>query len=172
MALAAFVAVAACFALPEAVYERITNGFGEGLNTIFAGRIDWLWIPLFPEVLKSPIYGSGLGSILWSAPMHAGGGTTVLAVTHPHNAYLEAALDLGIVGLLLVCAFFVWVLRGFFAMSKDLALSPTLRGFYAGAAAGLIALLISDIADSSLAPRPEQAFLWFAIGMMHGQRTK
>ena len=56
-------------------------------------------------------------------------------------------------------------------MSVDPALSPTLQGFYAGAAAGMASLLISYITDSSLTPGPEQAFLWLAIGMMYGQRA-
>jgi hypothetical protein len=30
-------------------------------------------------------------------------------------------------------------------------------------------MLVSDFTDSSLAPRPEQAFLWLAIGMMYGE---
>ena len=138
---------------------------------ISAGRIDHLWLPLLPEVPKSPIYGHGLGSILWSEPMRRGAGVTFLAVGHPHNAYLQALLDMGIAGLILVCAYLAHVWKGFRTLSVDPALSPTLRGFFLGAAAGLLALLISYLTDSSLLPRPEQAFLWLAIGMMYGQRA-
>jgi hypothetical protein len=53
-------------------------------------------------------------------------------------------------------------------LAKDPRLEPALRGFFQGAAAGLIGMLVSDFTDSSLAPRPEQAFLWLAIGMMYG----
>jgi hypothetical protein len=56
-------------------------------------------------------------------------------------------------------------------LSVDPDLSPTLRGFYLGAAAGLVALSISYLTDSSLLPRAEQTFLWLAIGMMYGQRA-
>src|SRR5262249_1368707 len=66
--------------LPVAVYERVSTGFGDGLNAITAGRIDGLWLPLLPEVLKSPFFGSGHESILWSTPMRMEGGTTVLLV--------------------------------------------------------------------------------------------
>lgn len=170
----------ALFALPEAVYDRVTTGFGSssqggfagGVDAVSAGRVDLIWLPLLPEVLSSPIYGHGLGSILWSEAMRRGAGVTILAVGHPHNAYLQALLDMGIVGLILVCAYFVHVWKGFRAMSVDPALSPTLRGFYLGAAAGLASLLISYVTDSSLLPRPEQVFLWLAIGMMYGQRAK
>ena len=169
--------LAACglFFLPGAVYDRVMTGFGHGFgsgsNMISAGRIEHIWLPLLPEIPKSPIFGQGLSSILWSEPMRRGAGVLILAVGHPHNAYLGALLDMGIVGLLLLCAYFVHVWRGFRALSLDPALSPTLRGFYAGAVAGLASLLISYVTDSSLTPGPEQAFLWLAIGMMYGQRT-
>jgi O-antigen ligase len=138
---------------------------------ISAGRIEHIWLPLLPEIPKSPIFGHGLSSILWSEPMRRGAGVLILAVGHPHNAYLGALLDMGIAGLLLLCAYFIHVWRGFRALSLDPALSPTLRGFHAGAAAGLASLLISYATDSSLTPGPEQAFLWLAIGMMYGQRA-
>lgn len=161
-------AAMALFALPDAVYERITMGFGSGLNKISAGRIDGLWLPLLPEVLRHPLFGNGLESMLWSEPMRRGAGVTVLAVTHPHEAYLETLLDMGIVGLALLGAYFAHVWRGLRALAGDPALSAKLRGFYHGAAAGLLALLVSYLTDSSLRPRPDQIFLWFAIGMMYG----
>lgn len=171
-----FAVVAACvlFVLPEAVYDRISTGFGHGAgsgeNAISAGRIDYIWLPLLPEIPRSPIWGHGLGSILWSDPMRRGPGTAILAVGHPHNAYLQALLDMGVVGLILLCAYFAHVWKGFRSLSADPAVSPTLRGFYLGAAAGLASLLISYVTDSSLTPGPEQSFLWLAIGMMYGQR--
>jgi O-antigen ligase len=160
--------------LPEAVYDRATTGFGNGSAdpvAISAGRIEYIWLPLLPEIPKSPIFGHGLGSILWSEPMRRAPGVAILAVGHPHNAYLQALLDTGIVGLILLCSYFVHVWTGFRRLSVDPALSPTLRGFYLGAAAGLASLLISYITDSSLMPGPEQCFLWLAIGMMYGQRA-
>ena len=168
-------AAGALLLLPDAVYDRVTTGFGRGFGSgsvaISAGRIEYIWLPLLPEVPRSPIYGNGLGSILWSEAMRRGAGVTMLAVGHPHNAYLQALLDMGIAGLILLCAYFVHVWKGFRALSVDPALSPTLRGFYLGAAAGLASLLISYATDSSLRPGPEQSFLWLAIGMMYGQHA-
>jgi hypothetical protein len=161
-------AAVALFLLPEAVYDRVKYGFGSGANSVSAGRIEGMWLPLLPEVLRSPVYGNGLGSILWSEAARSG----VVMVGHPHNAYLEALLDMGIAGLIIFCAYFVHVWRGFRALSVDPALSPTLRGFYLGAAAALASFLISAITDSSLRPTSEQAFLWLAIGMMYGQRAR
>jgi O-antigen ligase len=173
-------AAVALFALPEAVYDRVTTGFGGssesefegGPDAISAGRIKFIWLPLLPEVLRSPIYGHGLGSIVWSEAMHRGAGVTIAAVGHPHNAYLQLLLDMGIVGLILVCAYFAHLWKGFRASSVDPTVPPNLRGFYLGAAAGLVSLMISYITDSSLLPRPEQVFMWVAIGMMYGQRNR
>jgi O-antigen ligase len=173
-----FGVVAACglLLMPEAVYDRISTGFGQdaagGTDTISAGRIDHIWLPLLPEIPGSPIWGHGLSSILWSAPMRKGPGWEILAVGHPHNAYLQALLDMGVVGLVLLSAYFIHVWKGFRALSADPALKPALRGFFLGAAAGLASLLVSYMTDSSLTPGPEQAFLWLAIGMMYGQRGK
>ena len=164
----AVLAAVALFALPQAVYERASVGFGNGLDAVSAGRIQGLWLPLLPEVLHSPIIGSGLGSMLWSDTMRRGVGVTVIGATHPHNAYLEALLDMGVVGLVLLCAYFLHVWRGLRAMVVNAELDPALHGFARGAAAALIALMVTCFTDSSLMPKPEQAFLWTAIGIMYG----
>jgi O-antigen ligase len=169
-------AALAALAMPDAVYERVSTGFGHGADsgtdTISAGRIDHIWLPLLPEIPRSPVFGHGLGSILWSEPMRRGPGIAILAVGHPHNAYLQALLDMGVVGLVLLCCYFAHVWKGLRALSVDPAVSPVLRGLYLGAAAGLASLLVSYMTDSSLAPMPEQTFIWFAVGMMYGQRAK
>jgi O-antigen ligase len=169
----ALAASAALLLLPEAVsviVDRMTAGFDSGdWNAISAGRIDGIWMPLLPEVAKSPVYGNGLSSIMWADAMYA---DTMLEVTHPHNAYLEALLDLGIAGLLLILAYFAHVWRGLRKLGSSAYLSPSMRGFYQGAAAALVAFLVTGMAGSSLLPRPEHAFLWLAIGMMYGQLAR
>lgn len=157
------------FFLPDAVYERIGSGWEHGLNAVSAGRIDEIWLPLLPELWNSPVWGHGLGSILWSDAMRAGG---MQQVTHPHNAYLQAMLDMGVLGLVLVGAYFVHVWREFRRLSADSALSPAQRGFHEGAAAGLLSFLLAGVAGSSLLPVPEQVFLWLAIGVMYGDRAR
>ena len=169
---AAVVGIAVLVLAPPAVYERLATGEGAGLDAISAGRLNGLWLPLLPEVLLHPFFGNGISSILWSDAMRHGAGSGVLAVTHPHNAYLEALLDMGVVGTALLCAYFVHVWRGLRNVEKDPRLEPALRGFFQGAAAALLGMLVSDFTDSSLAPRPEQAFLWLAIGMMYGENRR
>ena len=172
MVVAAVLVVAALALAPAAVIERLTTGEGGGLNAISAGRVNGLWLPLLPDVLRHPLFGNGISSILWSEAMRRGAGAQVLAVTHPHNAYLEALLDTGVVGTVLLCSYFAHVWRRLRAVAREAGVDPLLRGFYLGAAAGLAAMLVSDFTDSSLAPRPEQAFLWLAIGMMYGEYAR
>ena len=169
---AAVAVVAALLLAPGAIFERLASGQGAGLDAISAGRLNGLWLPLLPEVLRHPVFGNGIGSILWSDAMRSGAGHMVLAVTHPHNAYLQAALDMGISGLVLLCAYFAHVWKGLRTLAKDSAVTPALRGFYQGAAAGLASILVANLTDSSLTPRPEQTFLWLAIGMMYGYQAR
>lgn len=161
--LAAAVSVALA---PGYVYERITFGFGSGsANTVSAGRIDGIWLPLLPELWKSPLWGNGLGSVAWSHPMKAG---LMDLVGHPHNAYLEAALDMGIIGLVLLLAYYWHVWKGFRALGSNPYLTPLMRGFFQGACAALIAFVVACMTGGSLRPLPENLPLWIAIGMMYG----
>src|SRR5256886_12239800 len=116
---AACAAVAALLFARGAISERLSSGEGAGLNAISSGRLNGLWLPLLPEVWRHAVLGNGIGSILWSDAMRRGAGQTMLVVTHPHNAYLQAALDMDITGLLLLCAYFAHVWRGLRALAKD-----------------------------------------------------
>lgn len=159
------------FALPGAIYERVSLGFGAHANAdeITAGRTDEIWRPLLPEVLKSPLIGYGLGSVMWSAPMLAG---TMLEVGHPHNAYLKAALDMGFAGLLLLAIFYRQSWRLLRELRQRTDLAPQLRYFFEGASIGLLAFLLVGMSGSSLDPASEQTFLWLAFGMAYGVAAK
>jgi O-antigen ligase len=164
LAVAAIV-IFAIFA-PGYLYSRVMLGVESGdANTVSAGRIDEIWLPLLPVIYQSPIWGHGLGSVMWSSPMLAGAMHTV---DHPHNAYFEALLDLGLVGLGLMLAFYWYVWKGFRKLGSNAYLSPEMRGFFQGAAAALACFLVSGMAGSSLRPTFEFAHLWMAIGMMYG----
>jgi O-antigen ligase len=154
---------------PGAVWDRVTMGWGDGVDTISAGRVDEIWAPIIPELWNSPIWGNGLGSIMWSRPMIAG---ILPQVAHPHNAYLEAILNVGVAGLVLLLAYWAYAWRWFKRLGHDTRLDPALQGFFEGAAAGLVSFLVAGFAGSSLAPAPEQAFLWLAVGLMYGVRMK
>ena len=165
LALAVLAAGIAVGLAPEQIYQRITYGFDAGTNAVSAGRVEGIWQPLLPETLKSPFWGNGLDSILWAHPMTSG---AMELVTHPHNAYLEALLDMGLIGLALLLAYYWHVWKGFRALGSNAYLSPMVRGFFQGACAALIAFAVSGLSGGSLRPEPENITLWIAIGMMYG----
>jgi drug/metabolite transporter (DMT)-like permease len=76
---------------------------------------------------------------------------------------------MGLLGLGLLLAFYWTVYRQMRALGSNAYLSPTMRGFYQGAVAGLLCFIVTGFAGSSLRATPEFAFLWIAIGMMYGQ---
>jgi O-antigen ligase len=156
--------------MPGAVWSRLDMGMGQGVNAVSAGRVSGIWMPLLPDVLASPVWGHGLQSILWSSGMRGG---HMLSVTHPHSAFLQAVLDTGVVGLLLLLAFwFGHVWKGFRRLAREPSLTPELRGFFEGAAAGLLAVTVANVAGSSFFPVPEQSFTWLAVGLMYGLRQR
>ena len=164
LAMLGFAAAAAL--APNAVYRRLTYGFDTGsADAVSAGRIEGIWGPLVPDVLESPLFGQGLDSIMWSHAITSG---HALFVGHPHNAYLQTLLDMGLVGLALMVAYYFTVWRGFRALGSNAYLSPLMRGFFQGACAALIAFAVAGITGGSLRPQPENVPLWFAIGIMYG----
>jgi len=170
---ALLIAALGAVALPDAIYQRAATGIAGGnADEISAGRIERIWLPQLPEIERSPLYGNGLSSILWSQVMREGVGVTYPAVTHPHNAYLQILEDMGIVGTLLVASYFANVFQSLRAASRNATETRVLRGFFAGAAVSLLSLLVAAATDGSFAPRPEQIFLWLAIGMLYGVQAK
>jgi O-antigen ligase len=96
----------------------------------------------------------------------------MLLVGHPHNAYLEAVLDMGFVGLGLLLAYFWHVWRGLRELGSNAYLSPEMRALFQGGAAALIVLAVTALTGSSLRPEVEFGYLWIAIGMMYGMRAR
>jgi O-antigen ligase len=92
--------------------------------------------------------------------------------SHPHNAYLEALLDMGIVGLALLMAYYVHVWKGFRTLGSNAWLNGELRGLFQGATAALVAFFATCLVGSSLTPQAEAAYLWIAIGLMYGLRGR
>ncbi|HYM28362.1 MAG TPA: O-antigen ligase family protein [Steroidobacteraceae bacterium] len=150
--------------MPGYVFRRLTFGFDADVNTVSADRIDGIWTPLLPELWKSPLWGNGIDSIMWSEPMKAG---AMLVVGHPHNAYIQTFLDMGIIGLALIGAYYWHVWKGFRALGSNAYISPELRGFFQGAAAALLSMFVTGLSGDSLRPDVQWGPLWVAIGIMY-----
>lgn len=170
MAILAIAGVVFLAMLPPEVWMRLSTGLDQGsADAVSAGRWEGLWLPLLPELANSPLWGNGKGAVMWSEPMEKG---LMHVVTHPHNAYLELLYDMGLAGFALVMGYFAHVWKGFRALGSNAFMTPEMRGFYKGAAAGLVSFFVTGIAGSSFTPRPEYAFLWIAIGMMYGHLAR
>jgi hypothetical protein len=155
---------------PGALYRRLSRGFESGsIDDVSAGRVEGIWLPLLPETLKSPLWGQGLDSILWAEPMAIG---AMHVTSHPHNAYLQAVLDMGLIGLALLLAYYWHVWKGFRALGSNAYLSPEMRGFFQGACAALIAFAAAGMSGGSLRPQPDNVLLWITIGIMYGLLAK
>jgi O-antigen ligase len=154
---------------PEYLWNRITFGWSGDANMVSANRIDEIWGPLLPELWNSPVWGNGLGAIMWSEPLLNG---EMMRVSHAHNAYLDAFYDMGAIGLTLMLLFYWHVWKGFRALGSNAYLSPELRGFFQGATAVLVAFFVTGMSGSSLKPDLEFGFLWVAIGMMYGMLAR
>ena len=154
---------------PGAVIYRLEMGADEGATGMSAGRVSDIWGPLMPQIFDKPFFGHGLQSVLWAPAMRSG---DMMEVTHPHSAYIGAVMDTGIIGALLILAFWFTCWKGFRQLAKDPELAPHQQGFFEGAAASLVAFVIAGVVGSSFLPVPEQSFLWLAVGMLFGVKCR
>lgn len=167
----AIVATAAAFA-PDAVYERMSRGLDETSSIasvqdkgdeLTAGRT-YIWEQLAPEILRSPLWGRGTLSTEWSNYVK----TSNYVATHPHNMYLEILMDMGLIGAATMFLFYRYTWRTFRRLGRSEEVPPAMRGFFLGASAGLIAMLVYGISNGHAYPAPEQIFFWVAVGLAIG----
>jgi O-antigen ligase len=151
--------------MPPEIVERAFVGIQEGnMARVSAGRVSNIWLPLLPTLLESPLFGNGLGSVMWSEPMRRG---TMNSVGHTHNAYLGLVLDLGIVGAVLVWMFWFRLWQGFRALARELS-DPACRGYFEGASVCILVLLGQGLTDDRFTPTGSQSFIWVSAGIAFG----
>jgi O-antigen ligase len=157
---------------PDEFLERVTRGvdwstFEEALagnptDKLTAGRLGGYQL-LAPEVLKSPLWGSGTGSTAWSSAV----AFKAYISNHPHNMYLSAAMDIGLIGLMLTLYFYYAHIRAMRILSAHSSLSPPMRAFFAGSAAGIMGILVYSFTNGVWFPEGEQSYMWLAYGMLY-----
>nr|WP_316643910.1 O-antigen ligase family protein [uncultured Roseateles sp.] len=169
-----FVSVAVLLAsllfAPDAIKQRlltgvesgaVSNAVGNSNDQLTAGRVVG-WQKLAPEVLKSPLWGRGLGSTAWSDFVKSG----QYRATHPHNMYLAMLMDLGFLGFAALMFWYYKIIHAQRALSRRETLSPLMRRFMSGSAASLIGVLVLCVTNGDFAPKPEQTFFWFSVGVL------
>lgn len=155
--------------VPHSMVERTAAIDGKAdADSVSSGRVDEIWKPLIPDIIEQPLFGHGNGSILWS---NAAKTKSMLTVGHPHNAYLAALLDVGLLGSLIVTAFF-WHLWRTLRVTSAMLTDDVSKGFFIGAAACVPLLLIQGLTDDSFMPRYTHCFLWLAYGAALGLKSK
>ncbi|HLX23335.1 MAG TPA: O-antigen ligase family protein [Usitatibacter sp.] len=154
--------------MPGAIWYRLDMGAADG-GDVSAGRTSDIWAPLLPDLFDKPFFGHGVQSILWTPAMRLG---EMLQVTHPHNAYIGALLDFGVVGTILLLGFWFTVWKGFRELAKAPDLQPQEQGFFEGCAVALVSFIVAGFVGSSLTPVAEQSFLWLGIGLMFGVHAR
>lgn len=164
LALSAIVTVA--LLLPDAFVERASTGLAtRDEQAITAGRLDEIWRPLLSTFWEAPIIGHGLYSTPWATPNLRG---AMLPVGQAHSAYLDVALDLGIMGIVVVAAFFWSVWAMFRELSKH-HIDPQWRGVFEGCIVCLLFLVVQGFTNDRFTPTPPQAALWLCYGLALGQ---
>ncbi len=155
--------------LPEAFLDRALTGFDTGdAWKVTAGRLDGIWLPLLPWALESPIIGHGLASTLWAAPRLEGG---MLAVGHPHSAYLGVLLDFGLFGIVIIGMFFMSMWRLFRKLMQDHP-DTFWKGVFEGGSVCMLVLLVQAVTDDLFVPSYNQVVLWIIYGIALAHQAK
>jgi len=160
-------------AFPQ-VSERMLKGFGgsdvSGEATtdeyaISSGRLV-VWPYVIDKIVESPIVGHG------RTAMQRTGLTDYLEKNgiatrfgHPHNAYLEILLDSGLIGFLIVIAFFAVVVGHAFSLFLDRD-NLMYRAIGMGTLALVLGYLIAGLGAQHFYPREANFGNWTVIFLM------
>ncbi len=163
-------------ALPGAA-DRMFEGFGQttvtgeqqdNIHDISAGRSE-IWAFVIPKIFESPVVGFGRRAMprtgMTQELLNIWGAAASMAVSHPHNAYLEVLLENGLNGFVVVVGLhmliLVYAVRTFVARED-----PMLMAAGGVALSLLTGHLVANLGGQSFYPRPTDVGLWCAIGAM------
>lgn len=168
--------------VPSAM-ERVTQGFtpdtvdqhsaiprqdatqdGPDLYTITAGR-NIAWPYVMEKIGENPIVGygrlamarTGIAGYLWQEFSES--------FPHPHNAYLEALLDNGVIGATPILIFYILITGHSISLFKD-SRNPIFVSIGGITLSLLLALLVAAFGSQTFYPREGSAGMWASIGLM------
>ena len=170
-------------AFVPALQERLLQGYSEEERTAFANSFSQntdagveyasatagrtlLWAACLPKIRESVLFGHGRESMV-----RTGVSQNLLetynrsvAATHPHNMYLQALMDHGVVGLIIILYFFGLLTVRAAKMINSPELFQRLVGGIS--LAWLISYLASGITASTFYPGEGTVFLWCVIAIL------
>lgn len=83
--------------------KTVYAGQAQDMTDVSAGRVDFIWKPSLHMIANNPVFGQGILSI-WKGEYITE--RKIMKPANPHNAYLQVALDMGIVGVLILIVLF------------------------------------------------------------------
>jgi O-antigen ligase len=144
------------------VYERVTESSSGNLDV----RFDLNAIAL-RMTAAHPVFGAGLNNFVETMDPYDPKDVKSYFPGPAHNLYLLEAAETGIPGLLLWLGLFGTILaKGLRSLPR--LPDPEMRWVVAGILAGLVGLLVSQLADFSYRLEPLRSIVWLAIGLLFG----
>jgi putative inorganic carbon (HCO3(-)) transporter len=142
------------------------------------GRME-LWVRAICGIQDFPLTGMGMNT--FRRVVHVLYPLVLIApdteISHAHNEFLQAALDLGIPGLIAFVALYLiafWILAQVWKSAEGFALAPLTRAIALGCGAGLGAHMIYGMTEVvALGAKPGFVF-WMLLGLVAGlyQQTR
>jgi len=134
--------------------DNKTQGQAVNANELSAGRVEYIWIPALNMIEENPLLGNGILSI-WKGKYVVS--KKIMIPSHPHNAYLQVGLDMGIAGIIV----FMLLLLSMWKSAKN--------NF--GFKLALITWMIMGITGSTFYPALDTFFIWIMYGISCSMST-
>ena len=148
--------------MPADLFQRVGKGVATGdIDQILSGRLQHMWIPALQEVGKNPWTGHGWGAYMWSDAVLL---RLAYRTATVHNAYIRLLMEMGIVGLALVLAFYAWI----FAEAHRLvrfAHDDLTRAMLKAVRWLVVAMLLTGMIGDAITPEMIQVYFWYGIGI-------
>lgn len=167
------VALVAIVAFVPGVKERVLQGFGDKDAQIVVTTDEYemtsgrnlAWPAVIEQIQKGPFIGYGREA------MYTTGVQTFLleehgeSFPHPHQAYLEVLLDMGLLGFVVIMPFYLVVLYQAFRLVQDRA-DPLVVVVGTMCFSMVLALMVASLGGQTFYPREGAVGMWAAIGLM------
>jgi len=141
------------------VKERVMYGLEQGdIETISAGRVGQIWPSVLHKLSNDPfalVFGDGRYAIIYEDRIQKG---------HPHNMYLEAVFDSGIVGLLIFAGCFGYIMKKLIEGIRNVQ-DEHFKLILKSAFLSIIVFLISGISGRHLFPDITNSYLWVIMAL-------
>ena len=123
------------------------------INLVSANRIEGIWKPLMPHMVENIVFGSGVYGLLKHGEVSRG------MPTHPHNAYFQVVLDIGLIGIFSLA----WMLLKF--RREDKKTDGTFKYL-------VMAWMLMGLTGHTFYPSFANFLVWVGYGLMLAARKE